>query len=467
MLNARVEAPSLTLLADDLTGLCDSALAWHQAGLRQQHLWVSPQPLLTQPTTLASAVDVLGVCTASRLLPPWEAYNQLLKLYPKLLAHAGQSQHGYKKIDSTLRGPLLAELAALQQASQADLMVVAPAYPSQQRQTIGGYQLLRGLPIELTEVGRDPQNPVRKSHLPTLLQQQAHSLATATQTTLLGIGHISLTTVMQGAGPLVQALKQQLQLGNNVVVVDAATATDLDQLALALSKMERVAKLWACGSGGLAHALAATDERHRGQGLIYPQVSEPLPEGLPCVVLSGSTTPLNWQQLQHLQQHCQRPLLPLVLSLQQWLGQEPLDPLIAQLEAMLEATLANQQPPPVVLISTVDSPETRLASLADAMADPLFEQPAPHFQVLQPLLSRLLNAWPQAMWVLCGGETSAMFCGEAGITSLCMVGALAPAIPILQAPDKPLWVVTKSGNLGRYDTLTHVVATLTNPIVRP
>jgi uncharacterized protein YgbK (DUF1537 family) len=265
----------------------------------------------------------------------------------------------------------------------------------------------------------------------------------------------------------VQALKQQLQLGNNVVVVDAATATDLDQLALALSKMERVAKLWACGSGGLAHALAATDERHRGQGLIYPQVSEPLPEGLPCVVLSGSTTPLNWQQLQHLQQHCQRPLLPLVLSLQQWLGQEPLDPLIAQLEAMLEATMANQQPPPVVLISTVDSPETLLASLADAMADPLFEQPAPHFQVLQPLLSRLLNAWPQAMWVLCGGETSAMFCGEAGITSLCMVGALAPAIPILQAPDKPLWVVTKSGNLGRYDTLTHVVATLTNPIVRP
>jgi uncharacterized protein YgbK (DUF1537 family) len=47
-----------------------------------------------------------------------------------------------------------------------------PAFPQEGRTTVGGYHLLKGVPIERTEMARDPHSPIVESHLPTLFKQQ-------------------------------------------------------------------------------------------------------------------------------------------------------------------------------------------------------------------------------------------------------------------------------------------------------
>ncbi|OAI65685.1 Hrp-dependent type III effector protein, partial [Ralstonia solanacearum] len=58
----------------------------------------------------------------------------------------------YKKIDSTLRGNVAAEVAAL--VPVAGLAVVAPAFPAAGRTTRNARQWLHGVAVEETEVWR-------------------------------------------------------------------------------------------------------------------------------------------------------------------------------------------------------------------------------------------------------------------------------------------------------------------------
>ena len=78
----------------------------------------------------------------------------------------------YKKLDSTLRGNVAAELAAAFGAAGRERAIVAPAFPAAGRTTVGGTQLVHGVPVDETEMRDDPQTPVREAHVPTLLDER-------------------------------------------------------------------------------------------------------------------------------------------------------------------------------------------------------------------------------------------------------------------------------------------------------
>ena len=65
-----------------------------------------------------------------------------------------------KKVDSTLRGPLAAEIEAALAASGRTRAVVAPAFPATGRTTVGGVQHLDGVPVHATRFAHDPVSPV-------------------------------------------------------------------------------------------------------------------------------------------------------------------------------------------------------------------------------------------------------------------------------------------------------------------
>jgi uncharacterized protein YgbK (DUF1537 family) len=75
----------------------------------------------------------------------------------------------YKKIDSTLRGPVAAELRAVLAALPDTRLLFAPANPAVGRTVSGGVLLVHGRPVHETEFGRDPVSPVRESRLKALL----------------------------------------------------------------------------------------------------------------------------------------------------------------------------------------------------------------------------------------------------------------------------------------------------------
>ena len=66
------------------------------------------------------------------------------------------------------------------EATKKDAIVVVPAYIEEGRATIGGYQLLNGMPIERTQAALDPKAPIYDSYIPNILKKdlnhQLHDL---------------------------------------------------------------------------------------------------------------------------------------------------------------------------------------------------------------------------------------------------------------------------------------------------
>jgi uncharacterized protein YgbK (DUF1537 family) len=112
------------ILADDLTGAADCAIAFAREGMESVATW-------GEGIRTSDAASALSVNVDSRNLPPRKAAERQVSAQA---AHWRPGVRLYKKIDSTLRGQPTAELAAQLSALAADgrapLAVVAPAFPA-------------------------------------------------------------------------------------------------------------------------------------------------------------------------------------------------------------------------------------------------------------------------------------------------------------------------------------------------
>ena len=149
------------VVADDRSGACDTG---HQFAARGFETVVVSRDK-------SATADVLVVDTDSRYADAASAAERVREAVktrdPGLV---------YKKIDSTLRGNLVAEVDAALAASGADVAVVAPAFPAEGRTTVGGYHLVDGTPVAETTAGADPDAPVDTSHLPTRFAGSNHQV---------------------------------------------------------------------------------------------------------------------------------------------------------------------------------------------------------------------------------------------------------------------------------------------------
>jgi uncharacterized protein YgbK (DUF1537 family) len=159
----------------------------------------------------------------------------------------------YKTVDSTLRGHVTAELEACFQASRRETLVFAPAFPAAGRTTVGGIQLVDGVPVSESVYGRDPVHPARQSVLAALVPACVR----------------------------------------NVVLLDAASQAELDSRIAALPEPGSI--LWA-GSPGMASALA-----RRFASTAIPVASTRAVDGDVLVVI-GSANPRSHCQASRIDQ---------------------------------------------------------------------------------------------------------------------------------------------------------------------
>src|SRR5688572_9723585 len=131
-----MSVPKLVILADDLTGAADSAARCVQAGLSAQ-IWLEPSPQVTH-------ADVVALSTDSRFLPPEEAQQRVTECLAALTAWSGATW--YKKIDSTLRGNIGAEIDAMLAALSNSVAMICPSFPAQGRGLEGGKLRYAGAP---------------------------------------------------------------------------------------------------------------------------------------------------------------------------------------------------------------------------------------------------------------------------------------------------------------------------------
>ena len=155
-------------VADDLTGAAEIAAVGQRSGWRAQ--------VLIRAGDFGDA-DLAVLDTDTRLAPADAAARALATVGDA--AALRQWRLVYKKTDSVLRGPVLAELTALAAALGKKTMLLVPSNPSLGRVPRGGRYFVHGVPLDETAFARDPHHPARTSFVADLLgrRDDLHVLA--------------------------------------------------------------------------------------------------------------------------------------------------------------------------------------------------------------------------------------------------------------------------------------------------
>lgn len=147
-------------IADDLTGALETGSKFAAEGLSARV--VTAESVVRRPD-----VSVLVFDTESRHSSAGEAAAKVRKV--ALSARTHQPWLVYKKTDSTLRGNIAAECAALREVFPERPLVYVPAYPEMGRTVCGGQLLVQGVPVHQTVFAADCLNPVSSSDVAALL----------------------------------------------------------------------------------------------------------------------------------------------------------------------------------------------------------------------------------------------------------------------------------------------------------
>ena len=160
------QIPKTLIIADDLTGALDAAGPFCDRGLRVATI-VDSQSLSSKIDL--SKIDVLAVNSDSRHVSVVEATRRIETIARSL--DVEQFNFVIKKIDSTLRGNVVAETVFLASTFNRGLAIVAPAFPKQSRTVKKGYVHVAGVKLGETEFAADKLNPAPKESINDLFSE--------------------------------------------------------------------------------------------------------------------------------------------------------------------------------------------------------------------------------------------------------------------------------------------------------
>jgi uncharacterized protein YgbK (DUF1537 family) len=135
------------MIADDLTGANDSGVQLSRYGLKTSVRFNFTDEELSSNEESGSDGAIV-IDTDSRSIEKDEAYRRVREAANFLKEN--QFDVIYKKIDSTLRGNLGAEVDAVYDEFQPNFVIIAPGYPSNGRKIDSGHLYLNGAPLHET-----------------------------------------------------------------------------------------------------------------------------------------------------------------------------------------------------------------------------------------------------------------------------------------------------------------------------
>jgi len=173
----------------------------------------------------------------------------------------------YKKIDSTLRGNVAKEIDAVLDSECFDAVILVPALPRMERITVGGYHLVKGIPLGRTFYAQD----FTVSHLQKLLRSKSK----------YKIGHVDLHTIELGAEAIFQKIIKEYREGLRILICDCCTRDDLKNIKEAIFNLNL--RVLPVGSAGFFEELLE-DKMH----------------SLPSLIICGSLNRITRAQLNRL-----------------------------------------------------------------------------------------------------------------------------------------------------------------------
>lgn len=405
------------IIADDLTGANDSGVQLAKKGL-------SSTVLLKEEAgeTLADAV-ILD--TDSRSAAP-EVASEKVSQAARLLKKMGVI-HFYKKLDSTMRGNVPEELAAMEAVCKPDMMVIAPAFPKLNRITRDGNHYVNGQLITETEFAKDPKTPVTEGYLPSLFEKAAGGRITL----------LPMDQVRQGPQRIAGFAEEAAGKGQNWIVCDAETDEDLRAIAEGFGKLESTI-VWA-GSGGLAEQLPDALKLTTDQ-----QQAAKKPAAEKVLVVSGSLSDATRRQLE-------------ALRLQPDVHMIEADPAAFVRGDVMKADMYCPSDKHLALF-VGSGEDKRESALKAGQALGLDKQQIGEriAEGLGRTAEELIRKYPEVdALILTGGDTAKTVCSQLGLDRMQLLDEVEPGLPFgrLYGADSEYWAVTKAGGFGNPSSL--------------
>jgi uncharacterized protein YgbK (DUF1537 family) len=402
------------VVADDLTGAADAAVALAGAKYSAE-IFLDPS-LAYNTDKVVAAVDL-----DTRRMPPAEAALAVANFFAT--RQAGDALL-FKKLDSTLRGHIGAELDALQRALASQrtpqqppaLFVVAPAHPLLGRAFINGKLELKDASAEPSGPGRDSPSSEEADSIRSQLDSFGFDCTCLTIESLRG-------SSIQETAKLVQHAATGAK---PALLCDTRTVDDMRRIvAAALAAGNRC--IWT-GSGGLASVL---NEFLPGPDLAEIQAYQGKKTSAGSTLfLVGSFSATARQQIQELSKTTQVQLLPLTIGEVAGHPEHSADHLI-------DKAIANQQDVAVY----IDPKQSVRPDLSPAYAARMAALIAPRLGQLGAL-------------VCCGGDTTRALFDKLQLAHLQAHNTHEPGVTHVYSRHWPqLPILIKAGAFGDAQTL--------------
>ena len=387
-----VQSPRVLIVADDLTGAMDSAGPFATFGIET---WVVAVPTRCDPASVKSA-RVVALNTDSRHLPGSQAAVRVREIVRDF--GVGGFDVIVKKIDSTLRGNVVAETMALLDVSGRREAVVAAAFPAQGRTVRGGVVHVDGTPLAHTAFAKDALSPPPLAPL-----QQVFAAA------------------KPGLRVTAATPSDAFAAGTDIWIADSEIDADLERIVRTVAaRMDTVLMV---GSAGLTRALALVCF----DGHAAP--SGPQHVTGPIVFAVGSRAARSGEQVE-------------------FLAAEPDTKVLRAANGRLQGVDIPAARNLVLKATSDDAGRERdAAHVAADMAKHAIE------------IAR--NAHAQAL-VVTGGDMAMAILTASDNPAVQVLGDLMPGIAYarIHLEGAPIWLVTKAGGFGGRDTFREIARRL-------
>ena len=397
------------IVADDFTGANDTGVQLKRRGV--------PTSVVFSSEFIASEGSFV-LDTESRALGPEEAAAAVRAgLKGVDLTAFGRVM---KKVDSTLRGSVAAEIKAVDELYGSELVVFAPALPDLGRTTVGGVHLLKGIPITRTELAKDPKTPVTEDNITKLLEAVYDEPVTHISEDQVSAGEIDFST-------------------GRVFTCDSATNADLRSvIRAAVATGKRT--LWVGTAAMADHLLGVEVDVPPALAVVASvsavsreQVNFAAGEGIPLVSVP----------------------IPELLT-----GEQKMETYVAQTVALLkegkDAILASS--------ASCNRAELDRSVAVGEKLNMTREQVSGYTQMVMGKMTKaILEQTPVSGMFLTGGDTALGFFMEARSLGSSIVTEIAVGIPMMRLSGGPfagLKVVTKAGAFGKEDAITFALRKL-------
>ena len=424
----------LAAIADDLTGANDTALQFAKRNIKSC-------VKINLASSDFSDKDVVVIDSDSRDMSADEAYKKVKSICEVIKTYDAKCI--YKKIDSTMRGNIGAEIKAVDDVFMPEIVMIAPAYPLTGRITVGGYHLLNGMPLEFTEIANAPKTPVNESYIPYIISQQAKDVK---------ITILDLITMKKGVAALKNKINESMLQGSRWFICDIAKEENFVTLMDAVKSFHKI--LWV-GSAGLADYITYFYD-WTGKA----EVSQIKRSG-PALICAGSVSHVTQEQIKNVLEHEDINLVK--VNIAEVLADEigTIDKYVMMLKGFI-----NREAHKNIIITTAQNDQDVMDAVEAGKQYGLCGKDVSEkvANIMAIIVSRLdLNKLSGL--VMTGGDIAVHICRAIGAESIDIISEIDDAIPLgwIKGPSLDrLFVVTKAGAFGKPDAFIKSVKAIRN-----